>query len=201
MTEQDRVVTVGDLYDSSLRQEKFLASISEGIQGLILAIEKVGVRVQNLEIAIKSAPAVAAPEQPKPVPVVKVEPRGNLVLPPGSARVPIFAEPAVEVVAAKQVHDEERQAREEAEAILRQKEDAERLARLEEERKRKEAEQERVRQELVAKAEAEKKQKEALENKTRLLMSDLITNVSSGLFPDETAEPAQSKKSGGLFDD
>lgn len=199
MTEQDRVVTVGDLYESSVRQEKFLAAIAEGIQSLILATEKVGVRIQNLEISLKSAPV--APEAPKPVAVVKLEPRGNLVLPPGSSRAPIFAEPAVEVVAAKQVYDEERKAREEAEALHRQKEDAERLARLEEERKRKEAEQDRLRQELLAKAEVEKKQKEALENKTRLLMSDLITNVSSGLFPDESTEPTQSKKNGGLFDD
>jgi hypothetical protein len=203
------VITVGDLYDSSVRQEKFLASIADGIQALILATEKLGVRMQNVEAALKTAPVVhqaATPYTERPTPATtatKSEPRGALVLPPGSGRPSAFHhEPSVEVVAAKQVQDEERRAREEAETAFRQKEDAERLARLAEEHKRREAEQERIRLELLAKAEAERLKKEALENKTRLLMSDLITNVSSGLFPDESAEPAvANKKGGGLFDD
>ena len=206
MTEE-RVISVGDLYDSSVRQEKFLASIADGIQALILATEKLGVRMQHVEAALKTAPVVtaaAAPYSPaQPATATKLEPRGVLVLPPGSGRLAAFhPEPSIEVVAARQVHDEERRAREEADAAIRQKEDAERLARLEEERKRKEAEQERIRLELIAKAEAERQKKEALENKTRLLMSDLITNVSSGLFPEESSEPAlANKKGGGLFDD
>ena len=202
--DEEKTVTVTDLYESSLRQEEILSKICNGMESLILAIEKVGVRIQNVETTMKQVPIVsssAPADKPDPI-KINSEPRGNLVLPPGSSRPFVREENSrsIESVAAKQVLEEERAAREEAIASARQKDDAERLERLEEERKRKFEEGERARVAAEEKAEADRLKKEQLESKARLLMSDLITNVPSGLFGDETEEPTV-ERSGGLFDD
>ena len=204
--EEPRQVTVVDLFDSSTRQETLLEKLLNATLALNLSIEKLGLRVQAVETAVKEG-FVPGPRSPshsvvpaKSIPA-KSEQRGLLVLPPGMGGPrPIIEEKiSNEDLAKKQLEEENIRAQEEARLEVKRREEAERLARVEEDRKRKEEETERIRKEEIRRIEEERIRKETLEKKTRSIMSDLITNVGSGLFPDE--ETSGHKKTGGLFDE
>lgn len=177
-----------ELLESSLRQEKLL-------ERLLGEMEKMNRRL----FAIETSGALGAPrEAPKPVasPTGSATPkpsRGTFVLPPGSrpAVIPNIVEP-------KPAEDREKA---EEDAIFRRRAEEEaRIARIEAERREREAEEERKRIAEIKRLEDERRMKEELEKKTRGLMSGLLTSSGGGLFADENID-APAPKKGGLFDD
>ena len=191
--------TLNLLLESSLRQEKLL-------ERLLSEMERANRNLINIELKQQnSTPSPnASPTSGKQTSSFPQQPRGTLLLPPGSrpATVPTVVSKTPELSAAELAASKER---EEQEAILRRRaeEDA-RLARIEAERLEREAEEERRRMAELKRIEDEKRMKEQLEKKTRGLMTGLLSNGSAGgLFGDDDLDisgPA-GKKSGGLFDD
>lgn len=186
------------LLASSVNQEKLLGR-------LVGEIEQINLRLHSLEAKIlserptekmhSSIPAISARPTSPPLPK---EPRGTLVLPPGSR-------PANGVLAPTVAPSVQTSQEEENQMLARRRAEEEaRLLRIEAERKAKEAQDEQRRLEEAKRIEEERRAKAELERKTRGLMTDLlITNVGGSLFEDDdllagsTAKP----KGGGLFDD
>ena len=200
--EDERVISVADLFDSSRRQEKLLEKLVEGITTLNVSLEKLGMRMHAVETAVREQPTSVPSGQP--VASKPSEPRGLLVPPPGSGKpaavvrlIPDEPLLSAEESAARQLEEEARKAREEVEADRRRHEELERLQRLEEERRRREEEAERARLEQLRRLEEERARKEALALKTKSIMNDLFAKTGSSLFPEE----AEGGKSKSLFDD
>ena len=182
------------ILESSLRQEKLLEKIATELERMnrrLSAVERLG-------------GASGSPAQ-SPSGSNKSATRGNLVLPPGSRQMYVPAmtmekKPADPSAAEEAVVRE----RDELEAIQRRRaEEESRLARIEAERIQREAEEERRRLAEMARMEEEKRMKKMLEEKTRGLMTGLLTGGGGGGLFDDLDDTATDKKKngGGLFDD
>lgn len=193
------------LLESSRNQEKLLLR-------LVCEVEKLTRRLTSLETLPSIGSTVRKDTQsPASTPTStsrSLPPqRGALVLPPGcrSTTIPSMTVPK----AVSSAEDNAvRQAQNEELALQRRRADEEaRLARIESERKEREAEDERRRVLERKRIEEEKRIKEELERKTRGLMTGLLTSgPGGGLFDDDLGEFGSNKKgngtkTGGLFDD
>lgn len=203
------------ILDSAHRQERLLERIVGELEKMnrrLSAVERLSPTSGLSAISSAVAKGTISPTQsPTGAQASKTvsEPRGHLVLPPGSrsahtAPIPNDKKPVVSAV-----EEEAAREKQELEVIERRRaEEVSRLARIEAERLEREAEEERKRLAELKRIEEEKHMKEELEKKTRGLMTDLLTggNSGGGLFANDELDDmlgskGGKKKSGGLFDD
>ena len=203
------------ILDSAHRQERLLERIVGELEKMnrrLSAVERLSPTSGLSEISSSAAKGTISPTQsPTGAQASKPgsEPRGHLVLPPGSrpAHVTPILNDKKPVVSA--VEEDAAREKQELEVIERRRaEEVSRLARIEAERLEREAEEERKRLAELKRLEEEKRMKEELEKITRGLMTDLLTsgNSGGGLFANDDLDDMlgskeRQKKSGGLFDD
>lgn len=199
------------LVETALRQEALLERV-------VREVEKLNTRLLTIELNSGSRPHCAADSSPrgeikdKSISSSKSTiPRGSLLLPPGSRPVlPNFGT-RIDASSLGKMEDIAERDRKEQEAIARlRKEEEERLAHMEAERKRIEEEEERARLEHVKRIEEERRHRQEVEKRTKELLNNLIVSDgtrSKGLFDSDNEDngldgsSGPNKQSNGLFDD
>eukprot|EP00397_Hematodinium_sp_SG-2012_P043725 GEMP01048670.1.p1 GENE.GEMP01048670.1~~GEMP01048670.1.p1 ORF type:complete len:219 (+),score=57.49 GEMP01048670.1:30-659(+) len=194
------------LVRSSQRQEELFGKVCELLESLNDKMDHFNATTARLEQTVANLNAKAATgadasgsHRPTPTRGALVQPPGRTLADPRRSQIsaPVAAGgSAVRNVAEEQAKQEalEREQRRLTEEEKSRQEEL-RQRRVEEEHRRKQEEDARRLEELRVQEE-ERKRKEALEQKTRGLMSNLITGGGPDLFPDEP-----KRSGGGLFDD
>lgn len=170
------------ILESNKRQEELLGKI-------LVEIEKLNKRINLIEN--KNSENLFSKPSPSPAPSglaaeTRSAIRGSLPLPPGMRHVP---SPVAAPPAQMSIDDENK----------RRTEESARLARVEAERREREAEEVKRRQAEAERVENERRAREELEKKRKELITGLFTTeTSTGLFEDDLNV---KKNGGGLFDD